>query len=229
MAANEKSGRPNDQKEETSHKLSLEMRLVKALTHPTRVEILDLLNTGTWSPNELAKALGLGLNHTSYHVKVLKDLEMIELVCTKPKGSALEHFYRAIERAFLPSNVASHTPKVAQRIIGNAILENIEADVSASLSSGRFYERNDWHVGWIPVGLDDQGCREAEKLADKFAEDFLQLTAEAAKRIAEDGSDEILTTAVLLVFGSKDGAMSNIPMWRRGRDRREAKGRSKKS
>lgn len=208
------------QKKEKQEKLTLQVRLIKALAHPMRVAILDLMNAGEWSPNELKKTLDEGLSQVSYHIKVLKDLEMIELTRTEPRRGAVEHFYRAVERAFVPSDVASDIPKVAQRIIGDGILENIVGDVSTSLESGRFYERDDWHVGWLPVDLDDQGCQDAEKLADKFIEDFLALEAESTNRRAkcEDGGEHILTSAVLLVFGSKDGKMANLPTWRSGRD-----------
>jgi DNA-binding transcriptional ArsR family regulator len=205
-------------------KLTLQMRLIKALAHPMRVSILDLMSAGEWSPNELKKTLNEGLSQVSYHIKVLRDLEMIELTRTEPRRGAVEHFYQAVERAFVPSDVASDIPKVAQRIIGDGILENIAGDVSASLESGRFYERDDWHVGWLPVDLDDQACQEAEKLADKFIEDFLELEAEAANRRAkgEGDGEHLLTSAVLLVFGSKDGKMTNLPAWRSGRDQAES-------
>lgn len=201
-------------------KLTLQMRLLKALAHPLRVAILDLMNAGEWSPNELKKALNEGLSQVSYHIKVLKDFGMIELTRTEPRRGAVEHFYRATERAFVPSGIASDIPKVAQRIIGNGILENIERDVADSLKAGTFYERDDWHVGWLPVDLDDQGCRDAEKLADKFIEDFLKLEAESASRRAKskDGGEHISISAVLLVFGSKDGKMANVPEWRRERE-----------
>jgi DNA-binding transcriptional ArsR family regulator len=201
-------------------KLTLQMKLLKALAHPLRVAILDLMNAGEWSPNELKKALDEGLSQVSYHIKVLKDFEMIELTRTEPRRGAVEHFYKATMRTFVPSGVASDIPKVAQRIIGNGILENIERDVADSLKSGTFYGRDDWHVGWLPVDLDDQGCQDAEKLADKFIEDFLKLEAESANRRAKskDDSDYIRVSAVLLVFGSKDGKMANLPAWRSARE-----------
>lgn len=225
MADSEKSSGAAGKK-----KAQLETRIVKALSHQTRVSILDLMNTGAWSPNELSRALGMGLSHISYHVQVLLNLEMIELVDTAPRRGAVEHFYRAVERPFLPSSAEVKVPKPAQRLIGNRILENIAADVAASLESGRFYERDDWHIGWTPLTFDDEACREAEELADKFAEDMIDLQAEATSRLAEQpDSEPILTSAVLLVFGSKDGALTNIPMWRRGRDHRDKGKCTKKS
>ena len=53
------------------------------------------------SPNELSKELEEGLSQVSYHVKVLKDFECIEMVKTEPRRGAVEHYYRATSRAFL--------------------------------------------------------------------------------------------------------------------------------
>lgn len=221
------SGSTNKAPKKGKEKLPLQMRLLKALAHPMRVAILDLMNAGEWSPNELKKALGEGLSQVSYHIKVLKDFEMIEMTRTEPRRGAVEHYYRATERAFVPSGIASDIPKMAQRIIGNGFLENIERDVSDSLEAGTFYDRDDWHVGWLPVDLDGQGRQDAEKLADKFIEDFLKLEAESATRRADSESEgeRIRTSAVLLVFGSKDGKMANVPAWKTGRELKSASGK----
>ncbi len=57
----------------TENKSKLDQRLIKALAHPLRVEILAILNERVASPNELAKGLGEGLSQVSYHVKVLHE------------------------------------------------------------------------------------------------------------------------------------------------------------
>lgn len=225
MAARKKpSGGPVDGAPKEK-KLSLNQRLMKALAHPLRVKILDYMNDGEWSPRELEMELGEGLSQVSYHVKVLKDFELIEMTRTEPRRGAVEHYYRAIERAFVPSGMASDIPRSAQRIIGNGILEKIDKDVGASLKSGRFYARDDWHTSWTPADLDDQGCRDAEKLADKFIEDFLKIEADSANRRAEseDGGEHIWTSAAVLVFGSEQGKRKRAP-FRRKRRKRKSRG-----
>jgi DNA-binding transcriptional ArsR family regulator len=204
--------------------LSLEQRLLKALAHPLRVKILDHLNDGEWSPRELQTELDEGLSQVSYHVKVLRDFELIEMTRTEPRRGAVEHYYRAIERAFVPSGMASHIPKSAQRIIGDGILEKIDKDVCASLESGKFYARDDWHTSWTPADLDDQGCQDAEKLADQFVEDLLKIEAESANRRAksESGGEHIWTSATLLVFGSEQGEKRKAPLRRRRATKKRA-------
>lgn len=198
---------------ESKPELSLNQKLIKGLDHALRTRILAYMNERPWSPRELEQELGEGLSQVSYHVKVLFDLELIELTGTEPRRGAVEHFYRAIERAFVPSGMATHIPKSAQQIIGNDILEEIDKDVGASLRSGRFYERSDWHTSWTPADLDDQGCKDAEKLADRFIEDFLEIEAESASRRAqcEGDGEHIATSAAVLVFGSEHGEKKKAP------------------
>jgi DNA-binding transcriptional ArsR family regulator len=223
MATRKKpSGAPSNGTSKKEKKLSLDQRLMKALSHPLRVVILDLLNKGEWSPRELERELSEGLSQVSYHVKVLKDFELIEMTRTEPRRGAVEHYYRATERAFVPSGMAKDIPKSAQRIIGDGILGKIDKDVGASLKSGRFYARDDWHTSWTPADLDSKGCEDAEKLADEFIEKFLNIGAESAGRRteSEDGGEHIWTSAAVLVFGSEQAEKEKVPSRKKRRKRK---------
>jgi DNA-binding transcriptional ArsR family regulator len=78
-----------------SKEAPVDQRLIKALGHPVRMRVLDILNDRVASPSELAKELGEPLGNVAYHVKILEEAEAIELVRTAPVRGALEHFYRA--------------------------------------------------------------------------------------------------------------------------------------
>lgn len=67
----------------------------KAVAHPLRARILEALAEESRSPNELAAEFNEPLGNVSYHVVVLRDLGMVELVATAPRRGAIEHFYRA--------------------------------------------------------------------------------------------------------------------------------------
>ena len=56
--------------------------------HPRR----DLPEPG-WSPNSLYVAVGEPLGNVSYHVRHLENAGLIELVATKQRRGALEHYY----------------------------------------------------------------------------------------------------------------------------------------
>jgi DNA-binding transcriptional ArsR family regulator len=205
-------------------KLTLKQRLIKAMAHPLRVRILAYMNDRAWSPNELSNELAEGLSQVSYHVKVLKDFELIEMTKTEPRRGAVEHYYKAIERVFMPSSVTKQFPKTAQRVMFIETMEDAEKDIAASITSGRFDSREDYHVSYTPADLDNQACEEAEKLADKFVEDFIQLGVDSANRRAkgEGDGEHIPTSTSLLVFGSEQAEKEKAPSRKPRRPKKKA-------
>jgi DNA-binding transcriptional ArsR family regulator len=207
---------------EARRRLSAEQRLVKALAHPLRVEILGLLNLGEWSPRTLSDHLDEGLSQVSYHVEVLDDYELIELTRTKQVRGATQHFYRAIRLAWVPAGMARNIPKSAQSIIGSAYLEKIDKDVATSLESGRFYDRDDWHTSWTPLNFDGQAREDAEKDIDEFLEKMLTREAESANRRAngEGEGGHIWTSVAILLFGSDVAQQDQKPVRKSGRKKK---------
>ncbi len=183
---------------------TVDQELVKALAHPLRVEILAILNDRMASPNELSKELEEGLSQVSYHVKVLKDFKCIQMVKTEPRRGAVEHYYKATQRAFLTSDVAKLYPKSAQQRMFGTVIADIGQDMTTALDSGKFDDRDDYVVSRTPALLDGRAREEAEKLGDEFIERFLLLEEETTLRRAngEGDREEIPTTAALLIFGS---------------------------
>lgn len=76
-----------------------EARIAKALAHPLRARMLELLGEQTLSPADLATQTGAPLGVVAYHVRMLRDYECVELVRTEPRRGALQHFYRATVNA----------------------------------------------------------------------------------------------------------------------------------
>lgn len=80
---------------------AIHARLVKAFTHPLRAAILGRLDETVLSPKELSQQLGAPLSVVSYHVKELVRLELIELVRTKRRRGAVQHWYRSKARGLV--------------------------------------------------------------------------------------------------------------------------------
>jgi DNA-binding transcriptional ArsR family regulator len=74
---------------------SIDQRLVRALAHPVRIQILEILSERVASPNMLADELETGLSHVAYHTRVLDRCGRLELVETAQRRGATEHFYKA--------------------------------------------------------------------------------------------------------------------------------------
>jgi DNA-binding transcriptional ArsR family regulator len=191
---------------------AIEQNIVKALAHPLRVRILTVLNDQVASPNELRKLLEEGLSQVSYHVKVLKDFEMIEMVKTEPRRGAVEHFYRATSKVFVPSWVAKAWPKSARDGVAGTIMEQVEVDLVESINAGLFNDRPDHVVARDPRTLDGKGREDAEVLAAEFFERYEKIGGEADERLknGEGDGERIQTSAVLLVFTSLKGKNVNL-------------------
>lgn len=70
---------------------------IAALNHPLRRHILRILGeTEIASATEIARQKELRLGNVAYHVKVLADLEVLELVHRRKVRGAFEKFYRSV-------------------------------------------------------------------------------------------------------------------------------------
>lgn len=74
---------------------AIDQRLVRALAHPLRVRILEILSERVASPNDLSEELGIELTHVAYHTRTLDRCGCLELVDTAKRRGATEHFYKA--------------------------------------------------------------------------------------------------------------------------------------
>lgn len=74
-----------------------ERALIFCLRHPLRKELLRLYinEADKLSPKELADFTKQPLSCVGWHVRVLAENKAVELVTTRPRRGAVEHFYRA--------------------------------------------------------------------------------------------------------------------------------------
>lgn len=178
----------------------VDQRLVKALAHPLRVEILTILNERMASPNELSKELSEGLSQVSYHVKVLKDYECIELVKTEPRRGAVEHYYRATARAFLGDSDWATLPASVKPGVSTSVLQLAMENVTEALQAGTFDARSDRHLSWTPGLVDERGWNEIVDLLANTLEQAIEIQAESTSRLAKSGEAGIPNTVVLMHY-----------------------------
>jgi len=183
----------------------VDQRLMKALSHPLRVRCLTLINNRPWSPRELSDELGEGLSQVSYHIKVLRDFELIQLCGEEPRRGAVEHYYRAVHRVIVPEGLAAQLPKSARSELVGKVLTDIEQDVGASFKAGTFDARDDYHISWTPMQLDEQGCKDVAAKTDRLMEELLDVQAESDERLANGSAESTPISAAILVFGSARG------------------------
>jgi len=175
-------------------------QLAKALAHPLRVRILTSLHRGISSPNQLAQELDEPLGNVSYHVKTLLEYDCVELVKTEPRRGAVEHSYRATERAFFSDADWAKIPASARKGIEGVILESIGQDATAALTEGTIDARTDSHISRTPLSLDEEGWTAMSKLLGETLESAMKIGEESANRLAKEKGEHIPTSLSLLHF-----------------------------
>jgi len=155
---------------------AIDHRLLKALGHPLRQRILRVLSDRVASPVELSRELEEPLGNVSYHVKMLEELEAVELVRTAPVRGTLEHFYRATRRVELDDAHWAQLPLSVRRKLFDQTLQMIwDHVVDAADDIG--FDGARAHVSFTPFEVDEQGY---EEMVGILAETLEQLIAAQA-------------------------------------------------
>lgn len=178
----------------------IDPRLVKAMGHPVRNDALSILNERVASPNEISKELGESVGHVSYHIKVLKECDCIELVDTAPRRGAMEHYYRATSRAFLNDDEWARLPDSIRPGMSLSLLRTVLNDAGEALKSGSLDRRSDRHMSWTPMIVDEQGWRDATEALGELLERVLEIQAESAERLVGVDEEGVPVTVAMLAF-----------------------------
>lgn len=179
---------------------AITQQLAKALAHPLRVRILSSLHNGISSPNQLAQELGEPLGNVSYHVKTLLEYDCVELVKTEPRRGAVEHFYRATDRAFLSDSDWAKIPASARKGISGALLESIGNSATEAMAAGTIEARSDSHLTETPLQLDKKGWNDLNKVLADAVSKAGKIQKEAAERLADKDAEAISTKLAIMHF-----------------------------
>lgn len=190
----------------TKKKDGVEQIVAKAFAHPLRVQILIILNERVASPNLLSQELEQSLNLVAYHVRVLEKYDCIELVDTKQRRGATEHFYRATRRQFLTDSEWSRLPKSLRPGLSGAMLKSAFDDVEEALDKGTLDELEDRHLSRTPMVVDEKAWKDSAELLMDTLNRLLEIQAEANERLAETGEEGMLAKVVMLHFKSPSDA-----------------------
>lgn len=188
----------------TKKKDGVEQIVAKAFAHPLRVQILIILNERVASPNILSQELDQSLNLVAYHVRVLEKYDCIELVDTKQRRGATEHFYRATRRQFLSDSEWARMPESLRPGLSGAMLKSVFDDIEEAMSSGTLDEIEDRHLSRTPMVVDKQGWGETADLLRETLDRLLEIQAEASERVSSSGEETILAKVEMLHFKSPE-------------------------
>lgn len=175
-------------------------QLVKGLSHPVRTECLTVLSDRVASPKEISEALDHDLSNVSYHVRVLSELDLIELVREEQVRGTVAHFYKAVERPLVSAEEWENISPAVREAISAYGWEAVINDASEALEKGTFDDRTDRHLSRTPLLLDSAGFERLSKIMDEVLETILEEQAASAARMNESGEQPIHALTALALF-----------------------------
>jgi hypothetical protein len=176
------------------------------LAHPLRVRILALLNERDMSPVEFCREgfapSSMDVSHVAYHFRELAQYGCLTVVEENKRRGSIEHVYRGIARAyFSDSDWASLEPD--ERIkISKAIIQGLIARADEAIMAKTFETREDRHLSWIAMKLDEQGWKEMVTTLTAAFGEVEQIRADAEKRLVDSDEEPITSTCAILGFPS---------------------------
>ena len=182
----------------------VDQRLVKALSHPLRAQILSLLNERTASPVELSRLLGERLTNVSYHVRQLQRYGCIELVDERPVRGANEHFYCGVTRSFLSDDAWRQLSPDVQTGISVAGMKMINDKAREALDAETFDRRQDRHLSCTSMAVDEEGWTAVTGLLSRTLEGLMEIQSQCAGRLSENGQHGVPVTVSMLGFESPE-------------------------
>lgn len=179
---------------------SAQQVLVKALNHPVRVKALTILTERTASPKEISEQLEVPLSNVSYHVRVLDELGLIEIVEEESVRGSVAHFYKSIERPLIDNPDWEKLDQRVRSAFSGYVIETVMSDAAGSLAAGVFDRRDDRHLSRTPLLLDQRGWNKVAAIQNKALDQILKEQAAAAARLDRAGEEAIHAVAGLMCF-----------------------------
>ncbi len=184
-----------------------EARIAKALAHPLRARILQRLGERVASPGDLAVELDAPLGVVSYHVRMLRDYDCVELVRTEPRRGALQHFYRATARPDLGETNWRTLPNVLRNELLDEKVDGLLGDLNQAAEADVL---DDAKVDTLQLELDAKGRVKLERLLAKTGEQVHAIQAESRER----GSEGAIAVEVALMHFRRapDPVLEDAPL-----------------
>lgn len=177
-----------------------DVRVIKAIGHPLRWQMLEALNEGEGSPAQLARRFGEPVNLVAYHMGILAKAGGVEMVRTEPRRGSTEHYYRATMRPYFADREWARLPTETRRALLAVETKRIVNDVRAA-AAGTGLDHPKAHVSWSPLELDREGYDEVATLLSGVLDQLNDIQARSSVRQAEKGSknNKKLSTEVAIL------------------------------
>lgn len=177
----------DSEKKSPQRKKTIEEVVGFAWNHKIRVEVLSLLNEGTYTPGQIALIVGEPLSKVSHHIRELAEGGSIELAKVDKARNADQHYYRAVEMPFYSDEeVWDMTPEQRQMSAG-FVLQNMIAEAMAAFWAGTIRDDPRTWLAWRWFNVDEEGRIALADEQQRHWDRVREIEAEATSRRTESG------------------------------------------
>jgi hypothetical protein len=164
------------------------------------VDNLHLLNEREASPNEMMDLLGVPLGNAAYHARVLEKCGCIEVVRTKQRRGAVEHFFRAVPRSYIGHQDWRKVPRSVREEVTGASLDSFMSRAIAALEDGRIDDREDTTLNWMALAVDELGWAQVAEVLDEVRARLQAVHEQSRGRLAMTGEEATQMIVGLAAF-----------------------------
>jgi DNA-binding transcriptional ArsR family regulator len=176
--------------------------MARAMSHPLRAKILNVLNKRVTSPSRFSERYGVPLPSASYHFRELEKADLIELVHEIRRGNRTEHYYCAKRRALFDGRAWEDLPEtIRNRLSAQTISDFLEV-VAEAMRAETFDARVDRVLTWQRSYLDEQGWEEAADAHRESSKRFMEIERNSRIRLLRSGEKGSLGTSGMFLFES---------------------------
>jgi hypothetical protein len=183
------------------------VEMARVLAHPLRFQILIEMNTPVrrLSPSEFSEEKGQRLGNVSYHFRVLHRAGCITIVDTVQRRGATEHIYEPVKRAMAWKREWENLGTFVRQHIAASALAPALTKLGESIDKGTFDEREDSHLSWDTLYVDEEGWTEIHTMFRQHLEDLLMTTDRIKERLdADPALPRFLLTYLMSTFETPD-------------------------
>lgn len=183
----------------------IDPRLLRALRHPVRQQILVSLLATPASAGELADELGLPLSRIRRHLRFLCENDAIEPAETSAADAAGEdeRRYRSMMRPYLDDAHFAQLPAERRELLNALTLRDIARRVDDGMAAGGF-RHHQTHVSYTRLLLDEQGWQEVVDLLAGVLEEVMMIEAEAMERATPAGEELEASSMAIMHFSNAE-------------------------
>jgi DNA-binding transcriptional ArsR family regulator len=183
----------------------LDPQLVRALAHPLRVQILEVLNEREASPNELMDLLDYPLGNLAYHTRVLEKCGCVEEVGTQRRRGAVEHYFRAKPRSFIGHQDWRQVPRSVRSEVSGTSLGCFFEKAADALEAGKLDDRAETTLSWMAMTVDEKGWKQVSAVLRKAVAQLEVVDRESRERLRRDGGEAVPMIAGVTAFETATG------------------------